>query len=192
MNKYYNMLRMYNILESDTNDLGSTIHFDKRNLNTFGIRVYNLFFMSCNLFELVAKEMAEETFEDIVKKKIEEKGMKEAHARKETRNDMSVWKEVPVIRKYSDHELTFLPMGYKFKPMEALGEVDVNKRKLTWWGDYNSVKHDLTQIQKASLRNLIYALCSAGLLVSHVVDTEIRAIQKPSVLFDGLYLPSLR
>lgn len=189
MNKYYNMLRMYNILESDTNDLGSTIHFDERNLDCFGIRIYHLLFMSCNLFELVAKEMAEETVEEIVKKKIEEKGMKETRARKETRNAMSVWKEVPVIRQYSDHELTFLPMGYKFKPMEALGDVDVNKRKLTWWDDYNSVKHDLTQIQKASLRNLIYALCSACLLVSHVVRMD--GTYKRSVLFDGLYLPSL-
>jgi len=159
--------------------------------------------MSCNLFELVAKEMAEETvkkkfekkIEKMVKKKVEEEGMDEARARKETLNElsnMSVWKEVPVIRQYSDHELTFLPMGYKFKPLEALGEVDVNKRKLTWWDDYNSVKHDLTQIHKATLWNLIYALCSAGLLVSHVVDAEVRAIQKPSVLFDGLFLPSLR
>ena len=189
MNKCYNLVRMYNSLESDTNDLGSTIHFDKRNLKCFGMRIYNLFFMSCNLFELVAKEMAEETFEEIVKKKIEVNGMKEARARKETRNDMSVWKKVRVIRQYSDHELTFLPMGYKFKPMEALGDVDVNKRKLTWWDDYNSVKHDLTQIQKASLRNLIYAIGSAGLLVSHVVDMEVRTTQKRSVLFDSLHLP---
>jgi len=153
------------MLESDTNDLGSTIHFDKRNLATFGIRVYNLFFMSCNLFELVAKEIAGDP-----------------------ESDMGTWKKEPLICQYSKVELTFLPMGYKFKPLEALGEVEVNKRNLTWWQDYNSVKHDLTQIQKASLRNLIYALCSAGLLVSHVVD----GTYKPSVLFDGLLLPSLR
>ena len=189
MDKYYNMVRMYNILESDTNDLGSTIHFDERNLDTFGIRVYNLFFMSCNLFELVAKEMAEETVEGIVKKKIEEKGMKETRARKETRNDMNVWKKVRVICQFSDHEITFIPMSYKFKPLGALGEVDENDRKLTWWQDYNSVKHDLTQIDKATLRNLIYALCSAGLLVSHVVVFEIRSIQKQSMLFDSLHLP---
>lgn len=65
VNKHYNMLRTYNILESDTNDLGSTIHFDKRNLDTFGIRVYNLFFMSCNLFELVAKEIAGDSESDM-------------------------------------------------------------------------------------------------------------------------------
>ncbi|HJH27425.1 MAG TPA: hypothetical protein C5S37_11860 [Methanophagales archaeon] len=163
------MLRMYNMLESDTNDLGSTIHFDKRNLDTFGIRVYNLFFMSCNLFELAAKEIAGSG-----------------------KSDMNTWKKVPEICQFSDSEMTFLPMGYKFKPLKALGEVDVNKRNLTWWQEYNSVKHDLTQIQKASLRNLIYALCSAGLLVSHVVDIEVRAIQMPSVMFDGLLLPSIR
>jgi len=50
------MIRMYYILENDTSELGSTIHFDKRNLDSFGIRVYNLLFMSCNLFELAAKE----------------------------------------------------------------------------------------------------------------------------------------
>jgi len=167
VNKYYNMIRMYNILESDTNDLGSTIHFDERNLPTFGMRIYNLFFMSCNLFEVAAKEIA---------------GID---------SDMRKWKNDRLIRQYSTHEMTFLPMGYKFKPLEALGEVDVNKRNLTWWQDYNSVKHDLTQIDKATLRNLIYALCSAGLLVSHVVAMEVRSIQKQSVLFDGLYLPDI-
>ena len=192
LNKYYNMVRMYNILESDTNGLGSTIHFDKRNLDTFGMRIYNLFFMSCNLFEVAAKEMAQETVEEIVKKKIEEKGMKETRARKETRNSMSDWKKVPEIRQFSDHELTFIPMDYKFKPLGALGEVDENDRNLTWWQDYNSVKHDLTQIDKATLRNLIYALCSAGLLVSHVVIIRgVRAIQEQSVLFDRLHLPSI-
>jgi len=192
LDKYYNLIRMYRILESDTNDLGSTIHFDKRNLDTFGIQVYNLFFMSCNLFEVAAKEMAEKTVEEIVKKKIEEKGMKETRARKEIRNDMSVWTKVSMIRQFSDHELTFIPMDYKFRPLEALGEVDVNDRNPTWWQDYNSVKHDLTQIDKATLRNLIYALCSAGLLVRHVVFIRgVRAIQEQSMLFDSLHLPSI-
>ena len=166
VNKHYNMLRTYNILESDTNDLGSTIHFDKRNLDTFGIRVYNLFFMSCNLFELVAKEIVGDP-----------------------ESDMGTWKKEPLICQYSKVEITFLPMGYKFKPLEALGEVDVKKRNLTWWQDYNYVKHDLTLIQKASLRNLIYAICSAGLLVSQVVRRD--GVYKRSVLFDGLYFPSL-
>ena len=189
VNKYYNMVRMYNILESDANDIGSTIHFDKRNFNCFGIRIYHLLFMSCNLFELVAKEMAEETVKDIVKKKVEDTGMGEARARKETHNNMKVWKTVPEICQFSDSEITFLPMGYKFKPLEALGEADINKRNLTWWQGYNDVKHDLTQIHNATLRNLIYALCSAGLLVSHIGFIE--GVQKRSALFDGLYLPSL-
>ena len=170
MNKHYNMLRTYNILESDTNDLGSTIHFDKRNLDTFGIRVYNLFFMSCNLFELVAKEIAGDS-----------------------ESDMGTWKKKTLICKYSKVELTFLPMGYKFKQLEALGEVDVNKRNLTWWQDYNSVKHNLTLIQKATLQNLIYALGSAGLLVSDISRPPIGVIysSRRSVLFEGLHFPSL-
>ncbi len=169
VDEYYNMVRMYNMLESDTNDIGSTIHFDKRNLDCFGIRIYHLFFMSCNLFELAAKEMA-----------------------KKTPNNMSVWKTVPEICQFSDTEITFLPMGYKFKPFEALGEADINKRNLTWWQDYNSVKHDLTQIHNATLHNLIYALCSAGLLVCHIVGNEgVRTTYNRSVLFEGLFLPSL-
>jgi len=183
---------MYNILESDTNDIGSTIHFDKRNFDCFGIRIYHLLFMSCNLFELVAKEMAEETVKDMVKKKVEDKGMGEARARKETPNNMNVWKVVPTICQFSSGEITFLPTGYKFNPLKALGEADINKRNLTWWQDYNSVKHDLTQIHNATLRNLIHALCSAGLLVSHIVVIGgVRTTYHRSVLFDGLFLPSL-
>ena len=56
MNKS-SMIRMYYSLENDTNELGLTIHFDERNLDTFGLRVYTLLFMSCNLFELAAKEI---------------------------------------------------------------------------------------------------------------------------------------
>ena len=208
LDKYYNMVRMYNILESDTNDIGLTVHFDERNLDCFGIRIYHLLFMSCNLFELVAKEMAEETVEDIVKNKVEVKGMGEARARKETPNNMSVWKVVPEICQHSNSEMTFLPMGYEFKPLEALGEAE-EKRNLTWWKGYNSVKHDLTQIHNATLRNLIYALSSTGLLINRVVSIRVRALfdglnlQKPqidgyldlcldqSVLFDGLDIPSI-
>ena len=161
------MIRMYYSLENDTNELGSTIHFDERNLDTFGIRVYNLLFMSCNLFELAAKEIC---------------GPK---------SRMNTWKENPRIRLYSRVELTFIPMGCKFKPMGALGENDVEKRNLAWWQDYNSVKHDLTQIHKATLRNLIYALGSAGLLVSEIARPPMGMFYTPkrSVLFDYLAFP---
>ena len=118
MNKIDNIFRMYGMLESDTNDLGSTIHFDKRNLSTFGMRVYNLFFLSCNLFEVVAKEIAGKS------------------------TNMKNWKINNEICALSDTEMTLVPMNYKFKPLEALGEVDVNKRKLTWWQGYNSVKQE--------------------------------------------------
>ena len=184
---------MYCILESDTNDLGSTIHFDEKNLETFGMRIYNLFFMSCNLFEFAAKEMAKDTYEEIVKSKAKEKGWSIQKAIKSTRNDMNVWREDQLIRQYSNHEPTFIPMGFQFKPLEFLGKLKVEERILPWWSDYNSVKHDLSQIQKATLRNLIYALCSAGILVSHVGITKgfIRGIMKPSVLFSGVQLPSI-
>jgi len=166
MNKYYNMIRMYNILESDTNDLGSTIHFDAKNLETFGMRVYNLFFMSCNLFEVAAQEIVGDN------------------------TDMGDWKNEPAICQFSTHEMRFVPMDYKFEPLEALGETDINSRNLTWWQDYNSVKHDLTQIQKATLRNLIYALASAGLLVTQAYQGAGSVSQ--SLLFDGLYIPYIR
>lgn len=189
MSRYSDMIRMYNILEHDFNDLGSIIHFDERNLGTFGIRVYNLFFMSCNLFELAAKEIINVNFNDIVQMKISE-GKDIVVARKETkRNGMDVWKIVPVIRQHSVHKLTFIPMGYEFKPLEALGEPDVRKRTLTWWQDYNSVKHDLSQIHKATLQNLIYALSSAGFLVSYVTNTKVLCTMEQSKLFTGIYLP---
>jgi hypothetical protein len=162
------MIRMYYSLEHDTNELGSTIHFDERNLDTFGIRVYNLLFISCNLFELAAKETV-----------------------CDPESTMKTWKKNPRICLYSRVELTFIPMGCKFKPMGALGENDVEKRNLAWWQDYNSVKHDLTQIHKATLRNLIYALGSAGLLVSEIARPPMGMFYTPkrSVLFDYLAFP---
>ena len=61
--------------------------------------MYHLLFMSCNLFEILAKKITTENFNDIVQMKISE-GMDIARARKETKkNNMNVWKLVPVIRK---------------------------------------------------------------------------------------------
>ena len=173
LSKYSDMVRIYNILEKDTNDLGSIIHFDERNLDTFGIRVYNLLFMSCNLFELAAKEIV-----------IKSSG--------KMKSDMKDWKLDPIICQFSENKLTFEPMGYDFKPMEALGCVKTDDRKLTWWKDYNSVKHNLANIDKATLRNLIYALSSAGLLTSYISHSDDTCGSHRSILFDGLYLPDVR
>ena len=161
------MVRMYNLLENDTNDLGSIIHFDEKNLETFGIRTYNLLFLSCNLFEYAAKE--------IVKEK---SGI--------TDSNMNTWKKDLTIRRISENELTFIPMNFKLKPMDEFGFTDVNDRKLEWWQDYNSVKHDFSKIYKATLRNLIYALCSAGLLVNYATNyvKPLRGMQ--SILFEGM------
>jgi hypothetical protein len=174
--KMNEMIRMYDMLERDTYDLGTTIHFDKRNLDTFGMRIYNLLFLSCNLFEIAAKEIA---------------GIN-------TR--MNNWKKEPKIRKFSNVEMTLVQMNYKFKPLEALGEANEKDRNLTWWQGYTSVKHDITLIHNASLRNLIHALASAGLLVVHILDERAWSIQeqenrlvfrenKHSVLFENFYLP---
>ena len=161
------MIRTYQLLEKDTNDLGSIIHFDEKNLDAFGIRIYTLIFLSCNLFESAAKEITQKN-----------------------ESDMSDWKSHPKIRQYSKFEMTFIPMGFKFKPLEELGYSDEKKRKLIWWQEYNNTKHELSsQINKATLRNLIYALGSTGLLVSDVANNNIRGISNQSILFDGLYFP---
>ena len=165
---------MYNHLENDANDLGSIIHFDEKNLKTFGIRIYNLLFLSCNLFEYAAKEIVNEK-SGIIPDKF---------------NNMKTWKEDQFIRRISENELTFIPMTFKFKPMEALGCADLKDRNLKWWKDYNSVKHDLSEIHKATLQNLIYALGSAGLLVNYATNNvrSLIGIGKQSLLFDGLYV----
>jgi len=80
-------------------------------------------------------------------------------------------------------------MNYKFKPMEALGNEKIEDRKLIWWKDYNSVKHNLSDIHKATLRNLIYALSSTGLLLSSATYPEYSP-DYPSKLFGGLSIPN--
>lgn len=170
MKNYSELVRMYNLLENDTNDLGSTIHFDEKNLKTYGIRIYNLLFLSCNLFECAAKEIVNEKSGII----------------KDESNNMNMWKKDQFIRRISENELTFIPMTFKFKPMEALGYADLKDRNLKWWKDYNSVKHDLSEIHKATLQNLIYALGSAGLLVNYATNyvKPLRGMQ--STLFEGM------
>lgn len=116
------------MLEKDTNDLGTTIHFDQKNFNTFGFRVFNLFFLACNLFEYAAKEIE-----------------------RNPKSDMKKWKINPKISGLSETELIFKPTGDKFKPLKGLGYRFVESRTLTWWNDYNSAKHNLS-LSKATLK----------------------------------------
>jgi len=54
------MIRIYLSLENKTNDLGLIIHFDEKNFDTFGIEIFNLLFLSCNLFERLAKKISKD------------------------------------------------------------------------------------------------------------------------------------
>lgn len=159
------MIKIYLSLENKTNDLGLVIQFDKENFGTFGIEIYNLIFLSCNLFERLAKEIS-----------------------KDNKSNMNNWKQNENIRIYSEEELTFIPMDYKFKPMEALGNKEIEDRSLFWWRDYNLVKHNLSEINKATLCNLIYALSSTGLLLSSATYPDYSP-DYPSKLFGGLFIP---
>ncbi len=167
MSKYSDMVRMYNTLEKETTDLGSTIHFDHKNFNTFGLRVYNLFFLTCNLFEHAAKEI-----------------------QRNPDSNMGDWKINPIISNLSKAELTFQPTGFKFKPLMGLGNVVEEHRKLSWWDDYNTAKHDFL-LHKATLRNLIYALGSAGILVEIAVHPVGMVPTNPSILFHGVSIPEI-
>jgi hypothetical protein len=155
------------MLEKDTNDLGTTIHFDQKNFNTFGFRVYNLLFLACNLFEHAAKEIE-----------------------KDIDSNMGNWKINPTISGLSETELIFKPTGDKFKPLKGLGYRFVESRTLTWWNDYNSAKHNLS-LPKATLKNLIYALGSAGILVEIVVFPGGITGSNPSILFGNVSIPEI-
>ncbi|MCZ7384410.1 MAG: hypothetical protein O8C63_06635 [Candidatus Methanoperedens sp.] len=155
------------MLEKDTNDLGTTIHFDQKNFNTFGLRVYNLFFLACNLFENAAKEIE-----------------------RNPNSDMGDWKKNPTISGLSETVLTFKPTGYKFKPLKGLGYRFVRYRTLTWWNDYNSTKHELS-LHKATLQNLIFALGSAGILVEIIAFPGGITGSNPSILFGNVYIPEI-
>lgn len=160
------LVRMFHMLEKDTNDLGTTIHFDQKNFNTFGFRVYNLFLSSCNLFEYAAKEIA-----------------------CDSKSSMRQWKINPTISGLSDTELIFLPMHYKFKPLKGLGYRFENHRTLSWWNDYISAKHGLS-LHKATLMNLIFALGSAGKLVDKVFRGSNKTFHQ-SILFGNVYIPDI-
>lgn len=167
MSTHSDMVRMYHTLEKETNDLGSTIHFDHKNFNTFGLRVYNLFFLTCNLFEHAAKEIE-----------------------RNPDSNMGDWKRNSRISSLSGAELTFRPVGFRFKPLMGLGNVVVDHRKLSWWDDYNTAKHDLS-LSHATLKNLIYALGSAGILVEIAVHPGTPIPTNPSILFDGVSIPDI-
>lgn len=158
------LARMFNMLEKDTNDLGTTIHFDQKNFNTFGFRVYNLFFLSCNLFEYAAKEIEGNQ-----------------------NSNMNNWKINPKISGLFDTELIFKPISYKFKPLKELGNQNVNHRILPWWKAYNSAKHGLL-LHEATLENLILALGSAGKLVDEFSRGSNKVFH-PSILFDNVVIP---
>jgi len=161
------LVRMYHMLEKDTNDLGTTIHFDQKNFDTFGFRVYNLFFLACNLFEHAAKEI-----------------------QRDQNSNMGHWKKNPKISGLSETELTFMPTGSIFQPLKGLGYRFERYRTLTWWNDYNSAKHELS-LHKATLQKLIFALGSAGILVEIVVHPDDITGSNPSILFLNVNIPEI-
>jgi hypothetical protein len=68
--------------------------------------------------------------------------------------------------------------------------VVVDHRKLSWWDDYNTAKHDLS-LSHATLKNLIYALGSTGILVEIAVHPGRPTPTNPSILFDGVSIPEI-
>ena len=158
--------RSYLLLEKDAISLENTVSFHRDNLNTFGLKIYNLLFLSCNLFETMAKEVCG-NFE----------------------SNMVVWRENPIIRNISRHTYTVMPMGYEFRPFGSFAETDPGNRSPQWWRDYNSVKHNLLNLHLATLDNMLQSLCSAGILVTVGARPTGMHSMVPSNLFDGLYIP---
>lgn len=105
-------------------------------------------------------------------------------------SDMGDWKRNSRITNLSRAELTFRPIGFKFKPLMRLGNVVVNHRKLSWWDDYNTANHELLP-SHATLKNLIYALGSAVILVEIAVHPGRLTPINPSILFDGISIPEI-
>ena len=76
-------------------------------------------------------------------------------------------------------------MDYRFKPLEKLGEDNLNNRALEWWQAYNAVKHNLHNLDKANFKNVIHATGAAGILVSDYT-TRVGAVEG-SKLFRDIY-----
>ncbi len=171
INKYRQMVRMYHDLEDKLHSIGQIIQFDKRNLETFGLGFYNILFLSCNLFEMCAKEVTERVTGN-------------------DSSDMGDWKTIQAILQFSTHQHRFIEMDYNIVPFKEFQNDELKDRKLQWWSAYNDVKHNLANIEHATLKNVINSVCAAGMMVNYIIATAIGLTPlKPSKLFTDLFIP---
>ena len=160
------IVSMYKMLENDLLTIQEYIYFHPDNLKTYSFRLYNLLFLSCNIFEICAKRIDGKT-----------------------KSDMNTWKINDKITRRHTSELNLIQMDYKFKPLEKLGEDNPKKRVLNWWKAYNNVKHGLHNINDANLENVIHASGAAGILIYDYCSGVGHSAER-SKLFREIFIPT--
>ena len=134
------LIRYYNILQSDVLNIFNYIELDKNNLSTFSLKNYQILTNIC--IEV------ENNLKGIIKANIYSK---KHHL---TMND---YKKLEKYLKLSEYEVEI--KGIRLRPF-----CDFNSKEPIWYSAYNDIKHNRTsEIKKATLENVINAL--AGLYV---------------------------
>lgn len=131
------------MLEDDIINTSQYVHFHKDNLDTFSLKLYTQLFLSANIFERCI-----------------------THIRNTKRGNFGTWKKDSRITNKYKRTITIIQMDYSFQPLLNFGEKNIKDRKLEWWSAYNHVKHSLTNLNEATLKNVLHAAASAGILVT--------------------------
>jgi hypothetical protein len=160
-----NIVYLYRMLEDEILKTRQYIHFHEDNLDTYSLELYNQLFLSASIFERCAI--------NIIGKK----------------SKMDSWKKHQTIISCHNKEVTIVDMNFTFKPLSQFGETEILNRKLPWWDSYNGVKHSLTNLQNASLRNVLFASASAGILVEKSC-LNVPGGADTSKLFRGILIPT--
>ena len=166
LNHKKDIVALYKILEDDIITTSQHVHLHENNLKTFSLRLYNELFLSANIFERCCR-----------------------HIENNKKHGMNKWKVNPEITRFSNESIRMIQMDYEFQPLLPFSEADEKKRILPWWQAYNNVKHSLTNLDKASLKNVLDASASAGILISRTCLHAPGGVEM-SKLFRDIHIPT--
>ena len=134
----YEIIRAYHILEKDLITLFEYIEPSDSNLNTYSYRIYELFLRASTEFELNAKKILTAN----------------EYSKKSNFNIIDYYK-INAANKLDEYQIFINIWAGGKKKIQPFSEWSKG-HQLTWYQDYNSVKHNrYEEFSKASLQNLL-------------------------------------
>ena len=155
---------IYKQIENEFKELSLYIHIDKKQLNTYSIKISDLILRTVSEYENLAKELCKKNSIKFLDKNKHSKKIVNFHEYIEKLDQKYEINRKVVTFSYDNAEENFDTGRMPFKKIEIkIG--NKNKNTWSWYQAYNLIKHDrIKNYRKANVLNLIDAMAALFLL----------------------------